>query len=98
MAGVFYNTPYFPEPDTSGKAAVKNSGYKLKRYTDLDERVETASMRSVFERLHADGYTHVANMPGPLNDICYNARCFHIIVVDRRLTGRIARLCASSSR
>lgn len=95
MAGVLYTTLYFPMPDTSDKAVVKNRGYKLKYYTSLDEPIETSSLRSVFERLHADGYTHVANMPGQLNDICYNARCFHMIVIDKRLIKQIAGLCAS---
>lgn len=95
MAGIFYTTPYFPKPGTTDNAIVKNSGYKLKYYTNVDERIATASLRSVFERLHADGYTHVANMPAQLNDICYNARCFHMIVMDKRLVKRIAELCAS---
>lgn len=96
MAGIFYTTPYFPKPDTIDKGIVKNRGYKLKRYTNADKRIMTASLRSVFERLHADGYTHVANMPAQLNDVCYNARCFHMIVIDKRLVKRIARLCASA--
>lgn len=95
MAGIFYTTRYFPKPETSDRVIVKNRGYKLKYYTVADERILTASLRSVFERLHADGYTHVANMPAQLNDICYNARCFHMIVIDKRLIKRIAGLCAS---
>lgn len=94
MAGILYSTPYFPKPKTSDKAIVKNRGYKLKYYSNTDERIVTASLRAVFERLHADGYTHVANMPAQLNDICYNARCFHMIVIDKRLIKRIASLCA----
>lgn len=95
MAGIFYETGYFPAPDITDTIIAKNRGYKLKRYSDRDERIDAAVVRSVFADLHAQGYTHVANMPCRLTDICYNARCFHIIVVDRRLVRRIAALCAS---
>lgn len=95
MAGLFYKTAYFPVPDTSDAVVTKNRGYKMKYYSDRDERIEATRLRSVFAGLHAEGYTHVANMPCRLTDICYTARCFHMIVVDRRLVRRIAALCAS---
>lgn len=81
-------------PPRDGEVA-RNRGFKLKSYTDRDEPVDSAKLRSVFKNLHAEGYTHVANMPGRLTDVCYTARCFHMIVVDRRLVKEIAGLCAN---
>lgn len=96
MAGVYYNTDYFPTPGPSA-VVTRNRGYKLKRYDDgvRRRRLDAATLRSEFERLHAQGYTHVANMPARLTDVCYNARCFRMCVVDGRLTRRIADLCAT---
>lgn len=95
MAGLFYKTSNFPVPDTSDAVVTKNRGYKMKNYGVREERIDATVLRSVFAGLHAEGYTHVANMPCRLTDVCYNARCFHMIVVDRRLVRRIAALCAT---
>lgn len=81
-----------PEPITIQKPNLKKNS-KIKRYKITDKVLD---VYRELERLNRQGYTHVANMPGKLNEIFYYAQRMHIIVLDKHLVKYIADYCTSN--
>lgn len=69
-----------------------NTGYKLKVYSKDDV---ISCFRHEFIYLNAQGYTHVANMPGHLGDNIGLAKCYGITCIDSRLDKYIADTCVN---
>lgn len=62
----------------------------MKRYGKKDTPID--SPYTEMRRLHAQGYTHVANMPYTnFNDILEFGRLFGIVVRDHRIISYVAR-------
>lgn len=59
---------------------------------------EINSIRSEFERLKYENYTHTVNMPGNINDIIAMARTYNIIPLDCRLQKYIADYCVLTTK
>lgn len=66
-----------------------NDGYKIKLYSNKDKYIDSPFRE--MQRLHAQGYTHVANMPHTnFNDVLEFGRMFGIVVRDHRVTRYVA--------
>lgn len=91
-----YVSEYYPKPKIDfNERILPHEGYKLKVYNNRDH---VDSIRFEFERLHAQKYTHVANMPGDFREILYMARCFQINILDWRMGKYVAEECSKKIR
>lgn len=91
-----FQSNYFPIPDAiTLKVDKPPSTYKLKKYP-IGSTI--MSIRHEFEMLHREQYTHIANMPGRLDEILINCRYFSIICLDYRMNKFVAEFCSKKIR
>lgn len=84
-----------PDPSRIRRPIVPNPGYRLKRYASNAKPV--AALWAEFQRLHADGYTHVLALPTTSGRYEYTqrvGRLFHIVCLDRKAFAHVANQCA----
>lgn len=77
-----YQYPMPADEHSEKKTQPKTTEMKIKIYQDDDI---ISSIRSEFEQLYTNGYTHVVNMPGKLDYIIPLARYFKFVYLDHRL-------------
>lgn len=88
---VDFYSDYVPIPTTIYETITKNKGYKAKFYSALD-KVEC--IRTEFEMLYRQGYTHVMNMPGDLDQVILTANYYKIVCQDNRVLKFTSDLCS----
>lgn len=89
-----FQSNYYPTPSIIKlKVLTPSSNYKLKRYP---MGASIMSMRHEFETLHREQYTHIANMPGRLDEILRNCQHFSIVCLDRRMPKFISEFCSKN--
>lgn len=82
---------FIPKPNINFNILPKNNGFKVKCYLQMDV---VKCIRTEFEHLYEQQYTHVVNMPGNLHQIICAAKHYNIICLDSRLTKHIADFCS----
>lgn len=87
---VTYNLPI---PTLNFEPKLPHSVYKLKIYKSTDV---IPSLISEFEMLYNQKYTHVANMPGKIDEILYIAKDYCIVCIDMRLNKFVAEFCSKN--
>lgn len=94
MKKLKFQSNYYPKPSIiTSKVNAHSRKYKLKRYP---MGASLMSLRHEFEILHRERYTHIANMPGRLDEILRNCQHFSIVCLDRRMTKFIAEFCSKN--
>lgn len=89
-----FQSTYYPVPGIlTSKVEKPLPVYKLKVYPT---GTVLLSMRHEFETLHREQYTHIANMPGRLDEIMRNCKYYSIVCLDQRMTKFIAEFCSKN--
>lgn len=87
-----FMSDFIPTSTTEFMVLKKNKKYKAMQY-DVDK---IQSIRAEFQKLHAEKYTHVINMPGDFKHIRCVAKQYNIIHLDRRLGKFVSDFCSES--
>ncbi|AQN78616.1 ACH96234.1 GrBNV gp62-like protein [Kallithea virus] len=89
----YFISSYIPKPQPRIMPNKPNDSYKLKTYKNGDT-IESLSRE--FQRLYEQKYTHVANVPGRLDDILQVAYEYKLICLDGRMLKYVAEYCSES--
>lgn len=86
-----FRSSFVPLPNIEFKVLPRNSGFKLKRYSNSDH---IDCIRTEFQKLYCEKYTHVMNMPGNFKEIKCASKHYNIVCLDARNTKFIAEFCS----
>lgn len=89
-----FTSDFVPQPKIITAIFPQNDGFKIKNYLFSDK---VDCLRTEFQMLYNQKYTHVMNMPGDFNQILCTARQYNIICVDRRLVRHVADFCSRAA-
>lgn len=80
-----------PDPSLLAQPKKPNTGQKIKVYKSTDV---VASIRGTFSELFEQGYTHVVNMPGDIEEILCVAKYYNMVCLHRKNLKYIADYCS----